>query len=83
MTQKSLRKIRTSDLYYAAYLKVAGVTFLETEREGGRVYFVFEHSPNIDDLKSQYYSSKSRIPALPFAQELQTMKLLTHDTMRG
>lgn len=73
---------RTSDLYYAAYLKVAGVMLLETERDGGRVYFVFEDSPNILDLKHQYFNRSSKVAALSYADEIKAMKALTHDTMR-
>lgn len=72
---------RTSDLYYAAYLKVAGVMLLETEREGGRVYFIFDHAPGIPDLKQQYFNRTSKVAALTYADEIKAMKALTHDTM--
>ena len=44
---------RTSDLYYAAYLRVAGVPFLGTERAGKRVVFLFEDIAKIDDRSLQ------------------------------
>ena len=71
-------RYRTSDLYYAAYLKVAGVIFLDTEKEGHRIYFVFENSDNIRDLKKEYFNRTSRVPALSYADEIRTMKSLTH-----
>ena len=37
-------EFRTSDHYYAAYLKVAGVPFKGTTAEGRRVFFIFEPS---------------------------------------
>ena len=33
---------KTTDLYYSAYLKVAGVGFRGVERENGRVTFLFD-----------------------------------------
>lgn len=69
---------RTSDLYYAAYLKVAGVPFLESEREGRRVHFVFENSDNIRDLKMGYFNRTAKVCALTYADEVKAMKALTH-----
>jgi hypothetical protein len=71
-------RYRTSDLYYAAYLKVAGVQLIDTEREGHRVFFVFEHTPTIKDLKTEYFNRTSKVPALTYADEIRTMKSLTH-----
>lgn len=71
-------RYRTSDLYYAAYLKVAGVPLIDTEREGQRVFFVFENSPTIKDLKTEYFNRTSKVPALSYADEIRTMKSLTH-----
>jgi hypothetical protein len=74
---------RTSDLYYAAYLKVAGVLLNETVREGGRVYFIFDNMDTITDLKRQYFNRTSKVPALTYADEIKAMKALTHDAMGG
>lgn len=72
---------RTSDLYYAAYLKVAGVDFVGTSRDGGRVYFLFaEGGPvSIRELKQQYYNRSSKVAALTFVDEIRVMKGLTHE----
>ena len=51
---------RTSDLYYAAYLKVAGCLLKGTEREGRRVFFIFEKTEMIPDLKQQYFNRTSK-----------------------
>ena len=69
---------RTSDLYYAAYLKVAEVTFHGTEREGSRVFFLFENTDALRDLKDQYFNRTSKVPALTYADEIKAMKALTH-----
>ena len=72
------KHLRTSDHYFAAYLKVAGVVFIEAERDGSRVHFVFEYPEGFRDLKNQYYSRKAKVPALTYADEIRTMKYLTH-----
>ena len=69
---------RTSDLYYAAYLKVAGCLLKGTDREGRRVFFIFEKSDLISDLIQQYFNRTSKVPALTYADEIRSMKALTH-----
>lgn len=73
---------RTSDLYYAAFLKVAGVPFLGVEREGRRVFFLFEDSPTIQELKLGYFNRTAKVLALTYADETKAMKALTHDNDR-
>jgi hypothetical protein len=72
---------RTSDLYYAAYLKVAGVNFAGTSREKGRVFFLFEEDGpvSIRELKQQYYNRTSKVAALTYSDEIKVMKALTHE----
>lgn len=71
---------QTSDLYYAAYLKVAGVKFVGTSREGSRVWFLFEEGPvAIRELKHDYYNRKGKVVALTFVDEIRVMKGLTHE----
>lgn len=76
---------RTSDLYYAAYLKVAGVKFTGTEREGGRVFFLFEEGEGVGlrELKQEYYNRSSKVVALTYTDEIKVMKALTHEDRGG
>ena len=70
----------TSDIYYAAYLKVAGVVLLGAERIDGRVIFQFE-APDpaaIRDLKNQYFNRTAKVVAMNYADECRAMKNLTH-----
>lgn len=71
---------RTSDLYYAAYLRVAGVVFLDSDRSGGRVSFIFENTDAIRELKREYFNRTSKICALNYADEIRNMKALIHGT---
>jgi hypothetical protein len=77
-------KFKTSDLYFAAYLKASQVPLLETERKDRQVIFVFDNSLNmIKDLKTQYYNRTSKLPALTYADEIRSMKSLTHEILAG
>lgn len=69
---------RTSDLYYAAYLKTAGVPFVDTQEEEGRIFFIFEDIDGMRDLKNGYYNRSAKVPALSYSDEIRTMKSLTH-----
>lgn len=70
-------KFRTADIYFAAYLKVAGVDFMGTEREGPRVLFIFSLPEGMKDLKTQYFNRTAKVVALTYADEVKTMKSLT------
>jgi hypothetical protein len=69
----------TTDLYFAAFLKTAGVPFLRTESEGTRMVFVFQNTDNaVRDLKKSYYARiPHKICALSYADEIRTLKTLT------
>lgn len=69
---------RTSDLYFAAYLRVAGVPFLRTEHEGRRMFFIFEQVDAFDDLKAQYFTRTSKVVALNFVDEIRNFKAMLH-----
>jgi hypothetical protein len=72
-------KFRTADIYFAAYLKVAGVVFTGTEQEGSRIYFLFEiPETGIRDLKNQYFNRVAKVPAMTYADEIKAFKTLTH-----
>jgi hypothetical protein len=70
---------QTTDLYYAAYLKVAGVPFLGIEREGGRVTFLFgDQGPLVmRDLRNAYFTDAAKVAPLLFVQAIKAMKSLT------
>lgn len=71
---------RTSDLYFAAYLKVAAVPFVDTFRDNGRVYFLFEDqgSSIMRELKRQYFADVAKVPAMSFVQAIRLMKSMTY-----
>ena len=77
------KEFLTADLYYAAYLKVAGVLLNEARWEEGRVMFIFEGNPNLPDLRRDYYNRRGKVPALTLSDEIKAMKALTYETKRS
>jgi len=71
-------RFKTADLYFSAFLKVAGVRFIGTELEGRKVFFLFEKVETIRDLKREYFNKTAKVPALDFVSEIRAMKSLTH-----
>jgi hypothetical protein len=81
MKPNNPEELRTSDLYFAAYLQVAGVHMLRTDRNGGtgKVTFVFDTSlSNIEELKAAWFNTTGRIPALPYANAIKNLKSVCH-----
>ena len=77
------QQFRTADLYFAAYLKVAGVPFVEAKKgssDDGRpkIFFFFEDTEAIPDLKRQYFGRVSKVIALSYVDEIRSMKTLAH-----
>ena len=69
---------RTSDLYYAAFLKMSGISLTCTEREGPKIFFIFDDSnpAKIKELKYSYFNRVASVPALTFSDEIKSMKTL-------
>ena len=78
-TQKA-DEFRTPDLYFAAYLQVAGVKMTRPERSGtGKVTFVFDTSiSNIEELKLAWFNQTGKVAALPFANAIKSLKSECH-----
>jgi len=73
-------EFRTCDLYFAAYLQVAGARMLRTDRSGNnKVTFVFDSSvTNIEELKTAWFNRTGRVEALPFADAIKSLKSICH-----
>ncbi len=74
---------KTSDLYFAAFLKSAGLDLLTSEVLDKKVVFVFEKIDLIKDLKREYFNRTARVSALTFVDEIRNLKSLTHMTREG
>ena len=78
--QSTESEYRTSDLYFAAYLQVAGAPMVHTERNGnGKVSFIFDSSVvNIEELRRAWFSRQGKIEALPYADAVKSLKSVCH-----
>lgn len=67
---------KTCDLYMAAFFVSADCPLVNTTLEGKRVYFCFENSKLIQDLKLSYYTRQAKIDALTYADNIKSLKSL-------
>jgi hypothetical protein len=72
----------TNDLYFAAYLQVAGAPMQKAAKQtSGRISFLFDSSVvNIEELKTAWYNNTGKVPALPYANAVKSLKHLCHIT---
>jgi hypothetical protein len=77
---------RTSDLYFAAYLDVAGVPFLGDSFEAGkdgkkRTFLLFEDQGSrvMRDLKNDYFTGRAKVSAQSLVQAIKKMKQLVYE----
>ena len=68
--------VKTSDLYFAAFLQCMGCKIIETSRESSKCIFTFEDPQNRTDLKDSYFNEaqESFIPALKYANMIRSLK---------
>ena len=74
-------EVRSSDLYFSAYLMTAGVPMKRTERghDNGKVYFIFDTSiSNIEELKTAWFNNSGKVAANPYAYNIKSLKALCH-----
>lgn len=69
---------RTSDLYFAAFLKAKGVPFLGSSKVGRKTYFTFDNVDQMKALKDGYFAGTETVSALQHANEIRTLKRLCH-----
>lgn len=70
---------QTTDLYFAAYLQVAGATMQRTSKHGTRISFVFNCDVvNIEELRTAWFNQSGKVPALLYANTIKNLKHLCH-----
>lgn len=72
--------IRTSDLYFAAFLQSMGCKITETDRDGNKNIFTFKDEQQRENLKESYFNEdeSSAVPALKFANSVRSLKTLCY-----
>lgn len=73
-----MNKVTIYDLYFAAFLMASEMPFYDTERNGKRVGFIFEHHPGYLDLKRSYFNGTAVISACKFTDAIKRIKTLTY-----
>lgn len=76
----SKARIRTSDLYFAAYLQSMGCKIVNIEQDGSKNIFAFEDPKERTNLKENYFNEgeESSVPALKFANSIRSLKTLCY-----
>ena len=69
----------TTDLYFAAYLQVAGAPMQKASRQNGRVSFIFNVDVvNIEELRTAWFNQTGKVAALAYANTIKNLKHLCH-----
>lgn len=70
-------KFKTSDLYYAAFLKTAGFELVELLKEKNRKLFVFEDGSGlIVKTQTDYVNGTSKVSAKDLIDNIRALKTL-------
>jgi len=77
-TQLREKEYETCDLYFAAFLQCAGCEMVKTRKDKARLFFVFQDLGGIQNLKQEYFSRRSKVDALGYADVIQSLKSLIH-----
>jgi hypothetical protein len=72
--------IKTSDLYFAAYLQCINCKIIKTDKEGTKTIFSFEDDQNRTNIKELYFneSKDSAVPALKYANAIRSLKTMCY-----
>lgn len=72
----------TSDLYFAAYLLVAGIQMLRTDKDKNqskKFVFVFDNSlASVENLRNAWFTQSGKVSALAYANQIKTLKSAVH-----
>jgi len=69
---------RTADLYLSAFLKSKGIILQGTEKETGKVFFIFQNEGNIKGLINKYFND-SDVGVLSYKAALRDLRSIIFD----
>jgi hypothetical protein len=72
------KDFRTCDLYFAAFLKAAGIVFTGSSKVGRKTYFIFENDDEMRGMRDGYFAGTAQVSALRHANEIRNLKRLCH-----
>jgi len=76
---------QTCDLYLAAFFLSAGCKMAKSARDPKtrRVYFIFEKSQIMQELKVKYFGREAKVDALTLADNIKSLKSLCHNILNS
>lgn len=75
---KKEKKIKTTDLYEAAYLYASNLTFLGLEKSDSRFLFVFKNKSDAKKLINSFWNKRGKVTAKEYADSIKTLKKLIY-----
>lgn len=66
------------DFYSSAFLLASGEKLQNTYKRGSQTIFVFEDSPEIQNLLNNYFTMQAEINASSYAQAIKNLKNVIH-----
>ena len=69
---------RTADLYLSAFLKAKGIILKGTEKETGKIFFIFQNEGNIKGLINNYFND-SDVGVLSYKAALRDLRSIIFD----
>ena len=74
---------QTCDLYLAAFFLSTSCKIVKSVRDKktNRIYFLFEKSPLIQELKLSYFAREAKVDAITFADNIKSLKSLCHNML--
>ena len=65
---------RTKDLAEASFLYASGKRLMESIRDDGKVWFLFQDKPSCEELVSSYWRKEASVNAKEFSDAIRTLK---------
>lgn len=76
MTIDTNKIFKSKDLYLSSWLSFKGAKLISAEREGAKVFFLFENNPKIKSLIREFMSGEMS----GFIREVYNLKILLKTT---
>lgn len=72
--QTNLSEYATRDIYFASVIRQAGIPLLRVEGNGRQGIFVFENSPEIAAILSNYFNDQMRVSPRQLFESWKALK---------
>ena len=66
------------DFYSSAFIIASGIKLQTTYKRGSQTVFVFEDTPEVQNLLNDYFAMQAEINASSYAQAIKNLKNVIH-----